>query len=64
MADIESGSNIVVLLSFQCYLHENLDLIIIFFTLLQFFYLKRYFLANIIIGKFLFLINLINFPHM
>jgi hypothetical protein len=31
------------------YLHENLDLIIIFFTLLQKKYLKRYILANIII---------------
>jgi hypothetical protein len=40
---------IYVLHSFKCYLHENLDLIIIFFTLLQFFYLKRYILANIII---------------
>ena len=28
---------IYVLHSFKCYLHENLDLIIIFFTLLQFF---------------------------
>jgi hypothetical protein len=31
---------IYVLHSFKCYLHENLDLIIIFFTLLQFFLFK------------------------
>ena len=40
---------IYVLHSFKCYLHENLDLIIIFFTLLQKKYLKRNILANIII---------------
>jgi hypothetical protein len=40
---------IYILHSFKCYLHENLDLIIIFFTLLQKKYLKRYILANIII---------------
>ena len=40
---------IYILHSFKGYLHENLDLIIIFFTLLQFFYLKWYILANIII---------------
>ena len=40
---------IYVLHRFKCYLHEHLDLIIIFFTLLQKKYLKRYILANIII---------------
>ena len=41
---------IYVLHSFKCYLHENLDLVIIFFTLLQKkIYLKRYILANNII---------------
>jgi hypothetical protein len=41
---------IYVLHSCECYLYENLDLIIIFSTLLQFFfYLKPYILANIVI---------------
>jgi hypothetical protein len=39
---------IYVLHSFKCYLYENLDLIIIFCTLLQKNYLERYIIANII----------------
>jgi hypothetical protein len=40
----------IYVLGFECYLYANLELIIIFCTLLQFFfYLKRYILANIII---------------
>jgi hypothetical protein len=41
---------IYVLLSFKCYLYENLDLIIIFFYFItRKIYLKRYILTNIII---------------
>jgi hypothetical protein len=40
---------IYVLHSFKCYLHEHLDLIIIFCTLLPKLFLKRYILADIII---------------
>jgi hypothetical protein len=39
---------IYVLHSFKCYLYENLDLIIIFCTLLQKNYLERYIIGNII----------------
>ena len=40
----------IYVLGFECYLYENLELIIIFCTLLQTNkYLKRYILANIII---------------
>jgi hypothetical protein len=40
----------IYVLGFECYLYENLELIIIFCTYYKiFFYLKRYILANIII---------------
>jgi hypothetical protein len=39
-------AKLYVLHSFKCYLHENLDLIIIFFTLLQFFLFKTMYFSK------------------